>query len=58
MPLMKASRGKQGGGLIALKGGDLESELSSFRNKVQLFPISEYFEESFFSTKTIVFINK
>lgn len=58
MPLIKASRGKQAGGLIALKGGDLESELSSFRKKVQLFPISEYFEESFFSTKTIVYINK
>ncbi len=56
-PLIRTSRGKQENGLIALKGGDLESELSSFRGRVQIFPISEWFEESFFSTKTIVYIN-
>ena len=57
-PLIKASGGKQKSGLIALKGGNLETELSPFRQRVQLFPISEHFEESFFSTKTIVYLNK
>ena len=57
-PLIRASPDKQMNGLIALKGGDLELELRSFRKRVQLFPISEYFEESFFSTKTIVYLNK
>lgn len=57
-PLIRPSRPGQLNGLIALKGGDLESELSSFTKKVQLFPISAYFEESFFSTKTIVYLNK
>ncbi len=57
-PLIKRSRGEQKRGLIALKGGDLETELSSFQNRVQLFPISQWFEESFFSTKTIVYIKK
>ncbi len=57
-PLIKAPRDRKSGGLIALKGGDLEDELSSFRKRVVLFPISGYFEESFFSTKTIVYLNK
>ena len=57
-PLIKRSRGEQKRGMIALKGGDLETELSSFQNRVQLFPISQWFEESFFSTKTIVYIKK
>ena len=45
-------------GLISLKGGDLEDELSSFRNKLRLFPISDWFEEPFFSTKMIVYLKK
>ncbi len=56
--LIKPGRGQKMTGLIALKGGNLESELSSFKNKVQLFPISEWFEESFFSTKSIVYLKK
>jgi len=58
LPLIKPSQGEQKRGMIALKGGDLQTELSSFQNRVQLFPISQWFEESFFSTKTIVYINK
>ena len=57
-PLIKPSRGEQKRGMIALKGGDLETELNSFQNRVQLFPISQWFEEPFFSTKTIVYIKK
>lgn len=55
--LLKEGGKLKEGGLIALKGGDLEAELSSYGKKVHLFPISEHFEESFFSTKTIVYIN-
>jgi 16S rRNA (guanine527-N7)-methyltransferase len=58
VPLIKPSRSGELNGLIALKGGDLQPELSSFRNRVELYPISEWFEEPFFSTKTIVYINK
>jgi 16S rRNA (guanine527-N7)-methyltransferase len=46
------------GGWIALKGGDLDSELKPFAGSVQLFPVSTWFEESFFSTKTIVYLKK
>ena len=45
-------------GLISLKGGDLESELLPFKNRVELFPISDWFREPFFSTKMIVYLKK
>jgi len=48
----------QEGGLIALKGGDLEEELRPFRNRIVTHPLSECFEESFFSTKTVVYLKK
>jgi hypothetical protein len=56
--LIKPGRAQEMNGLIALKGGDLESELSPFKNKVKIFPISGCFEESFFSTKAIVYLKK
>jgi 16S rRNA (guanine527-N7)-methyltransferase len=43
-------------GFISLKGGDLEEELEHFRGHVELFPISAWFEEPFFSTKKIVYL--
>ena len=45
-------------GLISLKGGDLTDELKSFRNRVEQFPISTWFEESFFYTKMILYLKK
>jgi 16S rRNA (guanine527-N7)-methyltransferase len=45
-------------GLISLKGGELEEELRSFRNRVKLFPLNECFEEEFFYTKMIVYLKK
>lgn len=45
-------------GLISLKGGDLSEELKPFKGRIQLFPISTWFEEPFFSTKMIVYLKK
>ena len=45
-------------GLISLKGGDLEKELIPFKKEVKLYPISSWFEESFFSSKMIVYLKK
>lgn len=42
-------------GIIYLKGGDLNEELRKFKNKVVLYPISNYFKEDFFETKFIVY---
>ncbi len=45
-------------GLISLKGGDLMEELAYFKSRAQLFPLSTWFEESFFSSKMIVYLKK
>jgi len=45
-------------GLISLKGGDLDKELMPFGKHVACFPLSSWFEESFFSTKMIVYLKK
>jgi len=45
-------------GLISLKGGDLERELMPFKKQVELFPLSSWFTESFFSSKMIVYLKK
>ncbi|MDF1575312.1 MAG: 16S rRNA (guanine(527)-N(7))-methyltransferase RsmG [Bacteroidales bacterium] len=45
-------------GLISLKGGDLEKELAPFGNRVELFPLAGWFEESFFYSKMIVYLKK
>lgn len=43
-------------GLICLKGGDLENELKPFRKKVEVFSLTQYFKESFFETKKLVYL--
>ena len=43
-------------GILYLKGGDLSDELKSFKNKVKVWEIKEYFIESFFETKKIVYL--
>jgi len=45
-------------GLISLKGGDLEKELSQFSESVIQFPLSTWFEEPFFYSKMIVYLKK
>jgi len=45
-------------GLISLKGGDLNKELMPFEKRVECFPLSNWFEESFFSSKMIVYLKK
>ena len=43
-------------GIIYLKGGDLTNELQGIKN-VNIYDISEFFEEDFFKTKKIVYIS-
>ncbi len=42
-------------GILCLKGGDLSVELSQISH--QQFHISDYFEEDFFETKKVIYIN-
>jgi 16S rRNA (guanine527-N7)-methyltransferase len=47
---------KKGNGIIYLKGGDLNQELSSFKNKVEIFDISNLFPVHFFETKKLIYL--
>ena len=43
-------------GLICLKGGDLQEELKEAKLSYTLQPLSDYFQESFFETKYLVYV--
>ena len=43
-------------GLICLKGGYLKSELKPYKRKVESFELTQYFTESFFEAKKIVYL--
>lgn len=43
-------------GLLCLKGGDLQEELSAFGRKHKVYDLSRFFEEEFFETKKIVYV--
>ena len=47
------SRHPLGNGILYLKGGDLAEELAPFPNS-RIYPLSAYFEEEFFETKSVV----
>lgn len=42
-------------GILYLKGGDLSEELSSYTS-AEVFSLSNYFEETFFETKKVVYL--
>ncbi len=42
-------------GLIALKGGELEREASAVRREVLITPVSDFFSEDYFKTKSVVY---
>jgi len=43
-------------GIIYLKGGDLESELAPFRDRVRIYPVSDWFKEDYFATKQVIYL--
>jgi 16S rRNA (guanine527-N7)-methyltransferase len=43
-------------GILYLKGGDLTEEIKESKLKVELHPLSVYFDEEFFETKYVVYI--
>lgn len=43
-------------GYLLLKGGDLTEELAEVKRKKQVFELSDFFEEEFFETKKIVYV--
>ncbi len=43
-------------GVLCLKGGNLDAELSRYKKDVLVDDISSYFKEDFFKTKKIVYL--
>lgn len=43
-------------GVICLKGGDLTEEIKPFKQIIEVTPLSDYFAESFFETKKLVYV--
>ena len=53
--IAKKSQHERKNGILYLKGGDLAEELKYFP-KATVFPLSDFFEEDFFETKSVVHV--
>ena len=54
--ISQTQKNKLSNGIIYLKGGDLDSEIKPFKDKIKLQSINQYFEEEFFETKKILYL--
>jgi 16S rRNA (guanine527-N7)-methyltransferase len=52
----KKVKRKKGNGIVYLKGGDLTEELKSFKNRIIVNEIFQWFPLEYFETKKIVFL--
>jgi 16S rRNA (guanine527-N7)-methyltransferase len=52
----ETSRNELQNGILYLKGGNLADELKNFKSRIEIFEISEFFSESFFETKKIIYL--
>lgn len=43
-------------GILYLKGGDFEEEIQSYRERINVYEIPAFFEEPFFDTKKIIYM--
>lgn len=43
-------------GILYLKGGDLSEELKEVKRSTDVFPISDFFDDPFFETKSVVYV--
>lgn len=54
--IAKEQRNALPNGVIALKGGDLTAELSSFKHSSDTWEIASFFSDDFFETKQVAFV--
>jgi 16S rRNA (guanine527-N7)-methyltransferase len=52
----KASHDTLTGGILYLKGGDLDEEMAELGKPFKIFPLSDYFKEEYFETKKVVYV--
>lgn len=59
LPLLKKSqKGRKRPAIIALKGGSLEEEIKASGRKVALFPINDFVNETYFSEKYVLVVER
>ena len=59
MPLLKKpQKGEKKPAIIALKGGNLDGEIKASRRKVVLFPINDFINETYFSEKYVLVVER
>ena len=54
--ISKKQRNAMVNGLFCLKGGDLQAEIQSFKNVVEVSAISNWFEEKWFKEKNVIYM--
>ena len=54
--IVKGGKNTLPNGIICLKGGDLTDELKRYRDKVRIWNISDFFSQTYFETKKIVYL--
>jgi 16S rRNA (guanine527-N7)-methyltransferase len=54
--ILRDGKNNPGNGILYLKGGDLTDELQKFKNRITVWQIKDFFSESFFETKVIVYL--
>jgi 16S rRNA (guanine527-N7)-methyltransferase len=54
--IKKDEANRPGNGILYLKGDDISVELSKFKNSLTVWRIKDFFDESFFETKVIVYL--
>ena len=52
----KEQRNALPNGLICLKGGDMIEEIAPFRNHSEVWDLKSYFDDEFFDTKKVMYI--
>lgn len=52
----KEQRNALPNGLICLKGGDMTEEIAPFRNHLEVWDLKSYFNDEFFDTKKVMYI--
>lgn len=54
--LQPGQKGSMPNGWVVLKGGDLTEELRPFRKIIEIHPVTDYFSEEYFLTKSLVYL--
>jgi len=54
--ISRLPRNSRPNGIIYLKGGDFQEEISKFRTSIEVSEISDFFSEPFFETKKVIYL--